>query len=58
MIEEIREVLLAIEQNLTEADNSNDRQCNDMTLNHLKIANNWQKLKVKKPPDEEGCGCK
>lgn len=57
MIEEIREVLLAIEQSLTEADNRNDQQCNDMTLNHLKIANNWQKLKVKKPPDKGCCGC-
>ena len=57
MIEEIREVLLAIEQSLTEADNRNDQQCNDMTLNHLKIANNWQKRKITKPNKVECCGC-
>lgn len=55
MTEEIREVLLAIEQSLTEADNRNDQQCNDMTLNYLKIAHEWQKRKIKKPPDLGSC---
>lgn len=49
MVEEIRKVLAEIEQLLCEADNTNDRQCNDMTLNHLIIAMEWQKRKMKKP---------
>lgn len=52
MVEEIKTVLTEIEMLLSESDNSNDNQCNDMTLNHLIIAREWQKRKIKKPPDK------
>lgn len=38
MVEEIRKVLTEIEQLLCEADNINNNQCNDMTLNYLNKA--------------------
>lgn len=57
MLEEIRSLLQQIEEQLSEVDNQNDLLCNDMTLNHLKIANEWQKRKAKKPPDEKRCAC-
>lgn len=51
MIEKIRKAMQEIESCLTEeADNANDAQCDDMTLNHLMIAKEWQKRKVKKAP--------
>lgn len=52
LVEEIKAVLTEIEMLLSESDNSNDNQCNDMTLNHLIIAREWQKRKIKKPPDK------
>ena len=52
LVEEIKTVLTEIEMLLSESDNSNDNQCNDMTLNHLQIALEWQKRKIKKPPDK------
>lgn len=55
MIEDIKTELNQIERNLSESDNSHDKQCNDMTLNFLKIAHEWQKLRIKKPPD---CSCR
>lgn len=52
MVGQIKKVLDEIEMLLSESDNSNDKQCNDMTLNHLIIAREWQKRKIKKPPDK------
>lgn len=52
MTEEIRTVLSDIESLLGDSDNKHDKQCNDMALNHMKIALEWQKRKIKKPPDQ------
>lgn len=51
MVSEMKAVMAAINENLSASDNVHDRQCNDMALNHLKIALEWQKRKFKKPPD-------
>lgn len=51
MVEEMKKILANIERRLSEADNSNDKQCNDMAYQHLLIALEWQKRKIKKPPD-------
>ena len=52
MVSEIKAVLTEIEMLLSESDNHHDAQCNDMTLNQLRIALEWQKRKIKKPPDK------
>lgn len=53
MVKEMMELLNEIESLLVlhETDNAHDKQCNDMALNHLKIAYEWQKRKIKKPSD-------
>ncbi|WP_062532347.1 hypothetical protein [Jeotgalibaca dankookensis] len=53
MVKEMMDLLNEIESLLVldETDNAHDKQCNDMALNHLKIAHEWQKRKIKKPPD-------
>lgn len=52
MVGKIRNVLSNIERLIWNSDNAHDQQCDDMTLNHLLIALEWQKRKLKKPPDE------